>query len=183
MAKKRLINCEFVNASSFKVNISNKAKLLYLYLFTNADDKGFVDTTNEIIASLTSNDTEFRHETNLALLENDYNTALQELLDKGLIYEFIDNHKNKIYLIRHWFYHNQLKKGLWTNYVNYLNKVELITNEYVYKKPLKENKLNQDKLNQDKLNYDNCIEDNINAITEMDKQGNDYDDLLPWEKE
>ena len=97
MAKKRLLNCEFINASSFKVNLSNKAKLLYVYMFVNADDKGFVDTTNEIIESLTKNDTDFRNEINMALLNNDYPSALVELISKGLVYEFRDNHNNRIH--------------------------------------------------------------------------------------
>lgn len=150
MAKKRLLNCEFTNASSFKVNISNKGKLLYFFMFTNADDKGFVDTTNEIIDSLTKNDETFRNEINMALLNNDYKSALQELIDKGLIYEFVDNHNNYIYLIRHWYYHNKLTKGLWTNYGNFLNKVYVSNNEYILgKKPLKEDKLNEDNINND----------------------------------
>ena len=45
MATKRMINCDFLNASKFKTRLSNKAKLLYMYMFINADDKGFVDTT------------------------------------------------------------------------------------------------------------------------------------------
>ena len=156
MARHRLINCEFINAGSFKVNVSNKGKLLYLLMFTSADDRGFVDTTEDIINALDKNDTDFRNEINLALLENNYHSAIEELLDKGYLYEFIDNHKNKVHLIRHWFFHNKLVKGLWTNYFNFLELVHLENNEYILnsKKPLKENKenkLNQDKLNQDKL--------------------------------
>lgn len=156
MAKHRLLNCEFINASSFKVNVSNRAKLLYLMMFANGDDKGFVDTTNDLINALEKNDNELDKVERLELLENTYTSALNELKDKGYIYEFRDNHSNRVHLIRHWFYHNQLKKGLWTNYRNFLELVHLENNEYILnnKKPLKENKLNQDKLNQDKLNKD-----------------------------
>ena len=52
MAKHRLISCEFINAASFKNSLSNRAKLLYLLMFVNADDKGFVDTTDDIINAL-----------------------------------------------------------------------------------------------------------------------------------
>lgn len=152
MAKHRLVNCEFLNAGSFKVNISNKAKLLYLMMIISADDRGFVDTTNDLINSLTNNDKEFAKSVSLELLENTYNTALDELLEKGYIYEFKDNHKNKVHLIRHWFYHNKLKKGLWTNYRNFLAQVYLEDNEYIMgKKPSKEDKIKEDNLNQDNI--------------------------------
>lgn len=155
MAKHRLLNCEFISASSFKVNISNKAKLLYLMMFASADDKGFVDTTTELINALTSNEKEFNNAISLELLENTYTSALSELIGQGYLYEFRDNHNNKIYLIRHWFYHNKLVKGLWTNYHSFLGQVEIKNNEYVFRKPLKESKLNQDKLNQDNISYGN----------------------------
>ena len=152
MARHRLINCEFINASSFKVNVSNKAKLLYLSMLLNGDDRGFVDNTQELINSLTQNEKDFNNTISLDLLENSYNSALQELIDKGYLYEFTDNHKNKVHLIRHWFYHNKYKQGLWTNYKTFWEQVKLDNNEYVFgKKPLKENKLNQNKPNQDKL--------------------------------
>lgn len=152
MAKHRLVNCEFLNAGSFKVNISNKAKLLYLMMIISADDRGFVDTTQDLINSLTNNDKEFDKTVSLELLENTYNTALEELKDKGYIYEFKDNHKNKVHLIRHWFYHNKLKKGLWTNYRTFLAQVYLEDNEYLIgKKPSKEDKTKEDNLNQDNI--------------------------------
>lgn len=152
MARHRLINCEFINASSFKVNVSNKAKLLYLLMLANADDRGFVDNTEDLINSLTNNDNEYNKSVSLELLANTYNSALGELLDKGYIYEFKDNHKNKVYLIRHWFYHNKLKKGLWTNYRTFLAQVYLEDNEYLMgKKPSKEDKVKEDNLNQDNI--------------------------------
>lgn len=151
MAKHRLINCEFINAGSFKVNVSNKAKLLYLSMFVSADDKGFVDTTQDIINALETNDDNFTKVANMSLLDDTYNSALQELLDKGYIYEFVDNHSNKVHLIRHWFYHNKLIRGLWTNYANFNERVYLKNNEYLLgKKPLKEDNINENNINQDK---------------------------------
>lgn len=156
MSKHRLINCEFILAGSFKTNLSNKAKMLYLFMFMSADDRGFVDTAQDIISTLKKNDEEFNKTESLELVENTYDTALTELLSRGYIYEFKDNHNNKIYLIRHWFYHNRFAKGLWTNYRSFLDKVELNNNEYVFKKkPLKENKIKEDKLNENKLNENN----------------------------
>ena len=92
MAKHRLINCEFVNAASFKNNLSNRAKLLYLMMFVNADDRGFVDTTQDLINTLEKNDNEMDKNVSLELLENTYKTAIGELVVKGLVYEFKDNH-------------------------------------------------------------------------------------------
>ena len=152
MAKHRLINCEFINASSFKVGVSNKGKLLYLMMLMNGDDRGFVDTTNDLINALTTNENELDQSVSLELLENTYNTALNELLDKGYLYEFKDNHNNRVHLVRHWFYHNKLKKGLWTNYRNFLAQVYLEDNEYLMgKKPSKEDKPKEDNLNQDNI--------------------------------
>lgn len=164
--KKRLLNCDFVNASSFKVNISNKAKLLYLIMFTNADDRGFVDTCDEIIKSLDENDNEFRNEVNLSILANNFESALQELIEKGYLYEFKDNHGNKVYLIRHWFYHNKLIKGLWTNYGKFYKLVKVEDDEYhlkteeEIKNPYKENNII--------LNEDN-IDNVINKILDRDE--------------
>lgn len=150
MARHRLINCEFINASSFKVNVSNKAKLLYLMMFANGDDRGFVDTTQDLIDALEKNENDNDKSVSLELLGNTYNNALQELLEKGYLYEFKDNHCNRVHLIRHWFYHNKLVKGLWTNYKNFLEMVYLENNKYFLgKKPSKESKTNENKVNDD----------------------------------
>ena len=169
MAKQRLVNCDFINDSAFKVDTSNKAKLLYLMLIVNADDKGFVGNTKEIVESLQKNDNDFRNEVNLELLENDYNSALNELLDKGFLYVFKNNHGSKVYLIRHWWYHNKLKQGLWTNYYKYSLMVDIVDNEYVLKKSdtKENNKINQDKINQIKVSYDNNLT-NEDELSEED---------------
>ena len=166
MAKHRLINCEFVNAASFKNNLSNRAKLLYLMMFVNADDRGFVDTTQDLINTLEKNDNEMDKNVSLELLENTYKTAIGELVVKGLVYEFKDNHGNKVNLIRHWFFHNKLVKGLWTNYRNFLESVYLDNNEYLLgKKPLKENKINQEKLKElNQGNKENFTEEEIDDL-------------------
>lgn len=152
MAKHRLINCDFINARSFKGNLSNKAKLLYLSMFMVADDRGFVDTTQDIIDALKLNDDNFTKSESMCLLENTYDTALQELIGSGLLYEFKDNHNNKVHLIRHWFYHNKYVKGLWTNYRTFLDMVELKNSEYVLK-PLKEiNNIKESNINENNVN-------------------------------
>ena len=181
MPRQRLLNCDFINSGSFKVNTSNKAKLLYLLMITNADDKGFVDTTNDIINSLEQNDTEMNeNQVNLTLLGNDYKSALQELIDKGYLYVFEDKHNNKVHLIRHWFFHNKYKDKLWTNYMYFLSKVFLDNNEYKFgKKPLKEDKLKENKVNEIKLNESKGKD--TPKQKELTKE--EYDKLSPEEQQ
>lgn len=175
MSKHRLINCEFLNASSFKVNVSNKGKLLYLMMLMSADDRGFVDTTNDLINTLANNDKEYENNIPLDLIGNTYNTALDELVQKGYIYEFKDNHQNKIHLIRHWFFHNKLVRGLWTNYRSFLNQVYLEDNEYILGvKPLKEDKIKETNIKQDNIKQTKTISDDIEEITCTDE---DFQDM------
>ena len=132
--KQRLINCDFINAMS----VSNKAKLLYVYMFVNADDLGFVSNVSNIITLLTSNEGE---NISLELLNNDYNSALSELGNMGLLYKFTDRHGNSAYLIRHWFIHNKWKKDLRTNYFSFRALVRLEDYEYHLKESSKESTL------------------------------------------
>lgn len=180
MAKQRLINCDFINDMT---EVSNKAKFLYLMLFVNADDKGFVGNAKDIIENIEKKNDE-KNEISLELLENDYESALHELVEKGLLYEFKSNHNNRVYLIRHWYYHNKLKYNLWTNYYKYLQMVEVVENEYVIKKretekkPLKENKLNEIKLNENKVSEsiekDQEKEQNITEQNDDELNPDDY---------
>ena len=179
MAKHRLINCEFINASSFKTGVSNKGKLLYLLMLLNGDDRGFVDTTQDLINALTTNEKEYGETISLELLENTYSCALNELLDKGYLYEFKDNHNNRVYLVRHWFYHNKYVKGLWTNYKAFLNRVYLDNGEYLIgKKPSKENNINENNINEIKENEDGALnEQEFNELISIfDKKENEEDD-------
>ena len=172
MARHRLINCEFINASSFKVGVSNKGKLLYLMMLMSGDDRGFVDTTNDLINALTTNENELDQSVSLELLENTYNTALNELLDKGYLYEFKDNHNNRVHLVRHWFYHNKYVKGLWTNYRTFLNQVHLEDNEYFMgKKPLKEDKEKEINVNEN----NDMSEEEMNALLDKFRERNNTD--------
>ena len=148
--KLRLINCDFINASSF-INLSNKAKLLYLQMFVNADDIGFVDNANNIIDLLAKND----NTQSLELLNNDYNSELEELVQIGLLYRFTNRHGHSVYLIRHWFMHNRWKKGLLSNYGKYRGLVELKDYEYVLKESSKEKVIIKDI----KLKDNNTLQD------------------------
>ena len=167
--KQRLINCDFLYSEAFNDKISNKAKLLYFTMFIYGDDKGFVGNTNSIIEKLKKNDDEFTNQVNLSLIENDYNSALLELINMGFIYEFRDNHNNRVHLIRHWFIHNKWRKGLSTNYGSFLKLVDLVDYKYVLKESSKEIKLNESKINEIKLNTSNdneeTKEDNSNVYS------------------
>ena len=177
MIKKRLINCDFLNACSFIDNISNKGKLLYIYMFLNGDDMGFVSNANTIVNSLEKNDKSYRNEINLTLLNNDYPCALNELLEKGLLYVFVDRHQNNVYLIRHWFKHNQYRKGLTTNYTTLLRQVQLVEWEW-QKKPLKEIKINENKVNEIKENKEEISQEEWDRLFidhDKDKGEDDYD--------
>ena len=100
-----------------------------------------------------------------------------ELIDKGYVYEFIDNHNNKIHLIRHWFLHNKYKSGLWTNYRKLLNEVYLEDNEYIKgKKPYKENNIKESNPKHNKLNESKESEDDTIEIKEERVDGLKEDD-------
>ena len=158
MIRQRLINCDFLNASTFINGLGNKAKLLYLLMITNADDLGFVSNVHTIIDTLTSKDDE-SHQVNLELLKNDYTSALVELINKTYVYRFADKYGNEIYVIKHWFMHNKHSDNLRTNYYKFYKQLELYMGEYHLKekkeKPLKENKINESKENQNKLDNSN----------------------------
>lgn len=177
--KSRLINCDFLTTEAFNDKLSNKAKLLYVIMFINGDDKGFVSNTNTIISTLTKNDELFTNEINLSLLENDYPNALIELINRGYLYEFRDNHDNKVHLIRHWFVHNKWRKGLWTNYGSFLKQVELVEGKYV----LKENTINENTINEIKEIKDDLPLNKDELLNEIKRNHQVYDDQKENEEE
>ena len=134
MAKsKRMINSNLVNASSFKMKTSNKAKLLYFYIMMNADDKGFCDNADELIALLNHNDAEYGDNPEGG---KGFEEAIEELLNKNLLLVFENKYKDKVYLVRHWYLHNQIPKDrvTETTYVKYLSQVTVNKEgEYVKK--------------------------------------------------
>ena len=137
MAKsKRMFNSNIINASSFKMKMSNKAKLLYFYIMLNADDKGFCDNVDELIVLLDRNDMDFHNEASLDLVQHGYNEAIDELLKKDKLLKFENSEGDKVYLVKHWYVHNQIPKDRITEtmYLEYLELVELNeNNEYVLK--------------------------------------------------
>lgn len=157
MARFRLINCDFMNNMT---KVSNKAKLVYLMLFLNADDKGFVGNALSVVESLNQN------------TNDNYIECLEELTEKGLTYKFCSNHSNDTYLIRHWYYHNKYTTHTFTNYKKYLDMVELVDNEYQLKeeKPFKEKKINEMKLNENKINENNGEDSLIENVQDLNTQ-------------
>ena len=159
MERQRLINCDFLNFGGFLDNISNKAKLVYFMFIVNADDKGFVGNGNILANTLDQCEEKFDN----VLFNYKYIDSIQELVDKGFVYEFQDKHGNKTFLIRHWFRHNKPRNGLTTLFISYLAQVELIDGEYHWKNnkeknlkgkeiKIKEIKVNESKINNEEIN-------------------------------
>ncbi len=132
MAKeKRMFNVGFTLAESFKMNLSNKSKLLYFYIVISSDDRGFCDNVKELVILLNQNDNEFLNAS--GLVEYDYKSALQDLLERGYLIWITDNHRNDIYLVRHWYVHNLIPKDRVneSRYESYLSLFEINDeNEY-----------------------------------------------------
>lgn len=158
MANQRLLNCDFFLKGAFDNVSSNKAKLLYFYLFINADDMGFVGNADKVIKSLNE-----ENEEENGLVEYKFENAADELVNKGYLFRFGDNHGNQILLIRHFFMHNKYNsRYCTTNYFSLRSKVELIDGCYEMKTNIKENKIN----NTNKSNNDT----NDNDWTEQDEK-------------
>ena len=122
MANQRLINCDFFLKGAFDDVSSNEAKLLYFYLFINADDCGFVGNADKIIKTL--ND---ENKKSNVLIDYTFENAADELIDKGFLYRFVNKHGNQVLLIRQFFLHNKYNpKYCVTNYISLRAKVELV---------------------------------------------------------
>lgn len=181
MAKyKRMINCEFVNASSFKLKLSNRAKLLYFYMLSSADDHGFVDNVDELVELLDSNDHKFNSESSNTLLPENYQTGLNELMDRGLLFKFQDKHINDIYLIKHWYCHNVIPKDRVREsaYEKYLVDIELNSDcEYqVRQMPSKCNTTDTHLSTQIKINKSKVKESKVNNINKINNSGLEQSD-------
>ena len=178
MATQRLINCDFFLKGAFDGFSSNKAKLLYFYFFINADDYGFVGNANKVIKDLN----EEENDTN-ALIDYNYFQAADELVEKGLLFRFLDRHQNQILLIRHFFIHNKYNpRFMTTNYYTLKKQIELVDGCWeMKKKPLKENKeSNESKVN----NINNKEEKEESVIVEKVENDNEEDDdeEMSWDE-
>ena len=162
---------------------------------TNADDKGFVGNAKDLAESLDRCEENYEN----ALFQYKYIDAIHELVEKRLVYEFLDKCGNGTYLIRHWFFHNKNQPFLDTNYVSLLEEVELINDEYHLvnhqeEKPYKEKKIKENKSKVNKIsNNSNSFKINDNDLDttndvvdnacEEDKWNKILDDLDNMNKE
>lgn len=192
MIRQRLINCDFLNASTF-LKLSNKAKLIYLMMITNADDLGFVGNMDQIIKTLVRCDDGYEQAKVMGLqdtLESEYINAKIELVTKTYIYVFTDKHNNEIFVIKHWFKHNRYKFGLRTNYETFYYRLILENGEYFIKNEEETSKENKDKINESKVNkpkkkkmsdeeWDKLMEELESPNDEDETPDEDDKDIIP----
>ena len=172
MANQRLINCDFFLKGAFDGFSSNNAKLLYFYFFINADDYGFVGNANKVIKDLNEEENDDN-----ALVDYNYSNAADELVDKGLLFRFLDRHQNQILLIRHFFIHNKYNpKFITTNYYSLKKQIELVDGCWeLKKKPLKENNVNKENnannVNNEEEKEESVIVEKVENDNEEDEDG------------
>ena len=170
------MNCDFFLKGAFDNVSSNKTKLLYFYLFINADDLGFVGNASKIIKDL--NDGEIDEN---GLVPYTYENAADDLINKGYLYRFVDKHQNQILLIRHFFIHNKYNsRYCTTNYFSLRAKVELVDGCWELKENhiKKENNANNtNNVNKANNSNDNGSNDDENWQQEWDKTIKELEDI------
>ncbi len=122
----RLINTRFIKTL---VNLTNRALLLYHQLIVWADSMGAVGET-EIIITLLQSKADNEGDMGMGLIKTDYHSALDELIEKGLVYEVQLTSGNKVHIIKHWWLHNKWRKYLKTNYFKAVNEFYIEQGEY-----------------------------------------------------
>ena len=122
----RLINTRFIKTL---VNLTNRALLLYHQLIVWADSMGAVGET-EIIITLLQSKADNEGDMGMGLIKTDYHSALDELIEKGLVYEVQLTSGNKVHIIKHWWLHNKWKKYLKSNYFKAINQFYIEAGEY-----------------------------------------------------
>lgn len=122
----RLINTRFIKTL---VNLTNRALLLYHQLIVWADSMGAIGET-EIIITLLQHKADNEGDMGMGLIKTDYHSALDELIEKGLVYEVPLTSGNKVHIIKHWWLHNKWKKYLKSNYFKAINQFYIEAGEY-----------------------------------------------------
>lgn len=122
----RLINTRFIKTL---VNLTNRALLLYHQLIVWADSMGAIGET-EIIITLLQHKADNEGDMGMGLIKTDYHSALDELIEKGLVYEVQLTSGNKVHIIKHWWLHNKWRKYLKTNYFKAVNEFYIEAGEY-----------------------------------------------------
>lgn len=122
----RLINTRFIKTL---VNLTNRALLLYHQLIVWADSMGAIGEA-EIIITLLQHKADNEGDMGMGLIKTDYHSALDELIEKGLIYEVPLTSGNKVHIIKHWWLHNKWKKCLKSNYFKAISQFYIEAGEY-----------------------------------------------------
>lgn len=122
----RLINTRFIKTL---VNLTNRALLLYHQLIVWADSMGAIGET-EIIITLLQHKADNEGDMGMGLIKTDYHSALDELIEKGLVYEVPLTSGNKVHIIKHWWLHNKWKKYLKSNYFKAISQFYIEAGEY-----------------------------------------------------
>lgn len=147
---RRLISKEIVRSDAF-LSMSLSAQTLYFHLLLEADNRGYINNARSIISTFDD----------ITISDLNELVAKNFLLDRGA----------GLYLIKHWYIHNDLPKG----YVEESNYLDDLVNIYFnsnmsyttkvtekpvletikVKKPFKENKIKETKVNENKVNENN----------------------------
>ena len=147
-------------------------------MILNADDKGYCDKAAELVQTFQESEDNYD---NKGLCDYKYQDALKEIVDKGLVLEFENKHGNKVYLIRHWFFHQRFKSGLTTNYYSLEKNITLLDNEYALGKKESDNKEKKNKVKYSKVNYSKVGKSKVKQIEKPLEQKTEDDDLsLPF---
>ena len=178
MQTRRMLSKEIVGSDAF-LSLSNNAQLLYFHLCLNADNRGYVSNARCIISMI------------VGLSISD--------LDELISHKFILDRSHGLYLIKHWYIHNDFPKG-YVDESNYIEDLENlyfdVNNSYTshptknpvletikVKKPFKENKIkeikgkeNEIKLNESKVNLQNSKDNLEEDIDNLHKANHPNDD-------
>lgn len=84
----------------------------------------------EVILTLLQAKADNEGDTGVGLVKTDYRSALDELVEKGLVYEVKLTGGNAVYIIKHWWLHNKWRKYLKTNYFKAINEFYIEQGEY-----------------------------------------------------
>ena len=167
MAKRRMLSIELCNSDDF-LSLTNEARQLYFYINLSADDDGFTGKAK----SLT------RH---LDLSES----YLEELCEKKYLIKF----PSGIYVVRHWYVHNQIPKDRHTptDYIEEFKMLELVNKIYVLKEKNEKEKssvffgdilytqISSDERSEDELKEEKKRENKNNSDQRSQSAGGDTD--------
>ena len=191
----RLINTRFIKTL---VNLTNRALLLYHQLIVWADSMGAIGET-EIIITLLQHKADNEGDMGMGLIKTDYHSALDELIEKGLVYEVQLTSGNKVHIIKHWWLHNKWKKYLKSNYFKAINQFYIEAGEYRPKNERKKKNQKEEKeeqitktkttcsSNEELTSHKECVGTHEEPLCNIEKEdlrvgALGYDESKPHEK-